>query len=148
MITKLCLATGARWSEAEQIANQQIREFSVRYTGTKTGRNRAIPITEELHSEIARNRDNGRAFINSYDAFTAALVESGIKLPKGQRTHVLRHTFASHFIMNGGNILTLQKILGHSTINMTMRYAHLAPGYLNEVKLSNPLSSLSNADDL
>ncbi len=55
---------------------------------------------------------------------------TGIELPNGQRAHVLRHTFASHFIMNGGDLLTLQKILGHQTIQMTMRYAHLSPGHL------------------
>ncbi|MBL9007095.1 MAG: tyrosine-type recombinase/integrase [Myxococcales bacterium] len=44
--------------------------------------------------------------------------------------HTLRHTFASHFIMQGGNILTLQKILGHSDVKMTLIYAHLAPDFL------------------
>jgi hypothetical protein len=44
--------------------------------------------------------------------------------------HALRHTFASHFMMAGGNILTLQKLLGHSTLTMTMRYAHLAPDFM------------------
>jgi integrase len=44
--------------------------------------------------------------------------------------HALRHTFASHFIMAGGNLLTLQKILGHSDVKMTMVYAHLAPDFL------------------
>ncbi|WP_222101899.1 hypothetical protein [Methylomonas koyamae] len=37
---------------------------------------------------------------------------------KGQLTHVLRHTFASHFMMNGGNILTLQKILGNGSLKL------------------------------
>ncbi len=46
--------------------------------------------------------------------------------------HALRHTFASHFVMKGGNILTLQKILGHSDIKMTLRYAHLAPDFLGD----------------
>jgi integrase len=46
--------------------------------------------------------------------------------------HALRHTFASHYIMAGGNILALQKILGHSDIKMTLIYAHLAPDYLGE----------------
>ena len=45
--------------------------------------------------------------------------------------HLLRHTFASHFIMSGGNILTLQKILGHSDLKMTLVYAHLAPDFLD-----------------
>jgi site-specific recombinase XerD len=46
--------------------------------------------------------------------------------------HLLRHTFASHFVMSGGNILALQKILGHSDVKMTMIYAHLAPDYLGQ----------------
>ena len=46
--------------------------------------------------------------------------------------HVLRHTFASHFIMAGGNILTLQKILGHSDVKITLMYAHLAPDFLGD----------------
>jgi integrase len=44
--------------------------------------------------------------------------------------HALRHTFASHFMMAGGNILALQKLLGHATIEMTMIYAHLAPDFM------------------
>lgn len=37
--------------------------------------------------------------------------------------------------MNGGNILVLQKLLGHSSLTMTMRYAHLAPDHLQEAVL-------------
>lgn len=42
-------------------------------------------------------------------------------------------------MMNGGDILTLQKILGHSSIVMTMRYAHLAPDHLSSVLECGPL---------
>jgi integrase len=48
------------------------------------------------------------------------------------RFHDLRHTFASHFMMNGGNIYDLQKILGHSSVKMTERYAHLSPNHLSD----------------
>ena len=41
--------------------------------------------------------------------------------------HGLRHTFASHWVMEGGDIFKLQKILGHQSIELTMRYAHLKP---------------------
>ncbi|MBI2377528.1 MAG: site-specific integrase [Deltaproteobacteria bacterium] len=41
--------------------------------------------------------------------------------------HGLRHTFASHWMMEGGDIFRLQKILGHRNVQMTQRYAHLAP---------------------
>lgn len=74
-----------------------------------------------------------------YYAFRSALERAGIDLPAGQLTHVLRHTFASHFMMNGGNILVLQKILGHTDIKMTMRYAHFAPSHLEDALKFNPL---------
>jgi len=41
--------------------------------------------------------------------------------------HGLRHTFASLWVMNGGDIFKLKEILGHKSIQMTMRYAHLQP---------------------
>lgn len=46
-------------------------------------------------------------------------------------------------MMNGGNILTLQRILGHGSLTMTMRYAHLAPEHLHEAKNLNPLARSS-----
>lgn len=58
-------------------------------------------------------------------------------------THVLGQTFASHFMMNGGNILALQRILGYSDLKMTMRYAHLAPEHLEAAVSLNPLAQFS-----
>lgn len=46
--------------------------------------------------------------------------------------HDTRHTFASHWMMNGGNIFRLQKILGHKSIEMTERYSHLSPSIFAE----------------
>ena len=43
-------------------------------------------------------------------------------------------------MINGGNILTLQRVLGHASLTMTMRYAHLAPDHLQEVLNLNPLA--------
>jgi hypothetical protein len=44
--------------------------------------------------------------------------------------HAMRHTFASHYVMAGGNLLALPKILGHSKFEMTQIYSHLAPDYV------------------
>ena len=43
--------------------------------------------------------------------------------------HDLRHTFASHWMMNGGDLYVLKDILGHKSVSMTQRYAHLSPEY-------------------
>lgn len=53
----------------------------------------------------------------------------GVRVP-AHPWHTLRHTFASHYVMSGGNILALQRILGHSDVKVTMIYAHLAPDFL------------------
>ncbi|NAU78347.1 integrase, partial [Klebsiella pneumoniae] len=60
-------------------------------------------------------------------------------LPDGQATHVLRHTFATHFMINGGSIITLQRILGHASLKQTMTYAHFAPDFLQDAIVNNPL---------
>jgi integrase len=54
-------------------------------------------------------------------------IERGGKRRSYIHFHSLRHTFASHWVMNRGDIFKLQKILGHKSVAMTMRYAHLAP---------------------
>ncbi len=46
-------------------------------------------------------------------------------------------------MMNGGNILVLQRALRHSDIKMTIRYVHFAPDHLKEIKELNPLNYLS-----
>lgn len=46
---------------------------------------------------------------------------------KGASIHTLRHSFASHLIMSGSDLYTVQKLLGHPSIKTTGIYAHLAP---------------------
>lgn len=139
-VVRLCLATGARWSEAQDMTQSQLMPGRVTFTLTKSKKNRTVPISKSLYDRIPKRR--GPLFLPCYDAFKHALKRAGIVLPKGQRTHVLRHTFASHFMMNGGNILVLQQILGHSTIVMTMRYAHFAPDHLDAAVTLNPYDRL------
>lgn len=141
LLTKICLATGARWGEAEAITLRKLSQYKLTFSQTKSGKVRVVPISKELNDELVEHLEEFDVFGSSISAFRRALVRSKIQLPKGQAAHVLRHTFASHFIMNGGNILTLQKILGHSTINMTMRYAHLSPDHLYEAVSLNPIEN-------
>ncbi|HSY21588.1 MAG TPA: site-specific integrase [Polyangiaceae bacterium] len=80
--------------------------------GTMLGES-ARPFQETLHRVLAR-----AGF---------AKVCRGTKERPYIRFHDLRHTFASHWMMSGGSIFRLQKILGHKSTQMTMRYSHLAP---------------------
>lgn len=143
LIAEICLSTGARWSEAEGLEAKRVRSGKIHFVGTKSGRNRSVPINSVIHEKLTDRLRQG-SFKSSYGDFSRGLAKTDIKLPKGQLTHVLRHTFASHFIMNGGHILTLQKILGHKDIKMTMRYAHLAEDHLKEAIQLNPLASLTD----
>jgi site-specific recombinase XerD len=58
--------------------------------------------------------------------------------------HILRHAFACH-MMGGGDILGLQRILGHSSITMTMRYADLSPDHLESALRLSPLNQSGHA---
>jgi integrase len=144
LIAKICLSTGARWSEAENLRPSNVKKGVIEFINTKNKKMRAIPISKELQEEIQAHdvNENRRYFGSSMGAFKSGVERAGITLPDGQLTHVLRHTFASSFMQGGGNILTLQKILGHQSLQMTMRYAHLAPTHLEAVKLLNPLVNL------
>jgi site-specific recombinase XerD len=60
----------------------------------------------------------------------AAFMQAAFGRVPAKVWHSHRHTFASHFVMAGGNILTLQKLLGHADIATTMIYAHMSPDHL------------------
>ncbi|MBQ0215478.1 tyrosine-type recombinase/integrase [Proteus vulgaris] len=138
LIVKIALSTGARWSEAESLTGRQITPYKITFTKTKGKRNRTVPISKALYDEIPKKC--GALFTPCYSAFRMAMKRTGIELPHRQSSHVLRHTFASHFMMNGGNILVLQRILGHTDIKMTMRYSHFSPEHLEDAVKFNPLS--------
>ena len=140
-IAKLSLATGGRWSEIANLKSSNLVAGKVIFVNTKNGKNRAVPIKQSLFDEVYTGKA-GKLFKSKYIDFYQTFKSLNFELPKGQAVHVLRHTFASHFMMNGGNILTLQKILGHASVLHTMTYAHLAPDYLNEAMELNPLSTL------
>jgi len=59
--------------------------------------------------------------------------------------HKWRHTFASHLVMHGVDIATVSKLLGHHSIEMTMKYAHLAPDHLQAAV--NQLATAIRAKD-
>ncbi|HFK4668151.1 TPA: tyrosine-type recombinase/integrase [Serratia marcescens] len=145
LVVEVCLSTGARWREAENLTRSQITPHKITFIRTKGKKNRSVPISKALYKKLIARGDD-RLFSECYFRFMAAIENTSIQLPKGQLTHVLRHTFAAHFMMSGGNILVLQRILGHHDIKMTMRYAHLAPEHLESALQFNPLATMPSGD--
>ncbi|MCQ8105532.1 tyrosine-type recombinase/integrase [Methylomonas sp. SURF-2] len=144
-VTQICLRTGARWSEAEKLKRKQLRDGRITFEFTKSKKTRTVPLDPAFFHALDQyagylNPDD-RIFTNCIGSFRRAAKHTSIDFPQGQKTHILRHSFASHFVMNGGNILSLQKILGHADISMTMRYAHLAPDHLKDAIKLNPLAN-------
>jgi integrase len=102
---------------------------------TTKGKNvRRIPINSALAEVLIALRPGGGEYVLTNVDFhhlyrtTKRLARCARVRPI--RFHDLRHTFASNFMMCGGNIYDLQRILGHSTIKMTERYSHLSPEHL------------------
>lgn len=135
----ICLSTGSRWRETIMLNANNLTPHKIQFTETKTGRPRAVPISKELYDSIYPN--NGRSLFlgDPVQRLYKIMNKLALDIPKGQKAHILRHTFASHFMINGGNILQLQKILGHSNITQTMTYAHLSPEHLVDAIKLNPL---------
>ncbi|NQY65283.1 MAG: tyrosine-type recombinase/integrase [Alteromonadaceae bacterium] len=145
IVAKIALSTGARWGEAESLTSRQISNNRITYINTKGGKNRSVPISEELAAEIPKKK--GLLFSSCIGAFKKAIARTEIQPPKGQMTHILRHTFASHFMMNGGNILVLKETLGHASINDTMKYAHFSKTHLEDVVKFNPLAGCDDNNE-
>ncbi|MBU2895833.1 phage integrase [Vibrio hepatarius] len=140
---KICLATGARIGEALGLKRSQVTAHKLLFTETKGKKNRTVPISKHLHSDVLRVAvsDFELFDVTYYAAWECVKRALPEHVPSGQATHILRHTFASHFMMNGGDILVLQRILGHSKIEQTMAYAHFSPDHLMQAVQLNPLEN-------
>lgn len=116
------------------------------------GNPRAVVFTANDFAQYRKQRSSGDIYL--YKRFPYGVSDTTLNMdhshhrPKGQMTHVLRHTFAAHFMMNDGNILVLPKILGHHDISMTMRYAHFAPEHSETAVKLNPLAMAQNGGEL
>jgi integrase len=72
----------------------------------------------------------GQADLNFSKAWTTALRRAGIQ---NFRFHDLRHTCASYLAMSGASLLEIADVLGHKTLQMVQRYAHLTEQHTQSI---------------
>lgn len=82
------------------------------------------------HPEYVFCTSYGKPFDEGHIYWYFQRAQKKAGLTNHYRFHDLRHTFASHFVMNGGSLYDLQKLLGHARFEETQRYAHLTPEHL------------------
>ena len=146
------LNTGMRKGEILSLKWEQIRNGFIYLTETKTSEPREIPINDSLvkmFMEIRREQELTSPYVFTYagrridrvsGGFHAAMKRAGIT---GFRFNDLRHTFASHLVMKGASLKEVQELLGHKSMTMTLRYAHLAEeNKKNAVSLLNGMGVL------
>jgi integrase len=135
----LAFHTGMRMGEILKLKWKDIdlKNRIISVETTKNNERRTIPINKTLHESLKSllvhlGTDNLFPNISSQqlsNAFTRACKRAGIK---DFRFHDLRHSFASYLTMGQQNLRTVQTLLGHKDLRMTMRYSHLSDQTLKE----------------
>ena len=139
------LNTGMRMRELltlkwDQVHIENVIQPYLEIKVTKNNKKRFIELNDDmvaLFKSLPRKRPeyvffsrSGRPLKSVRKPFITALEKAGIE---DFRFHDLRHTFASHYLMNGGDLMSLKDLLGHSSMRMVMRYAHLTGSYRREM---------------
>ncbi|HOW60057.1 MAG TPA: site-specific integrase [Candidatus Omnitrophota bacterium] len=130
--------TGLRKGEIQNLQWQDVNyeQGYITVQDAKSGEGRKVPINQIVKDVLISVMkhpkspyvfcgDDGLPY-NFRKSFETALKNSGILC---FRFHDLRHTFASHLVMAGVDLNTVRELLGHKTLEMTLRYSHLSPDH-------------------
>lgn len=144
-VLRVLLLTGSRLSEVLELrwADVDMKRKIVTIRQQKTDRPKTVPISTDLEAllkalgqgvgeaHVLRHKD-GRPFypMEVQRAFSVARKLAGVR--RELTIHSLRHTFASWLAINGTPLRTIQELLGHADVRMTIRYSHLSPVHLKE----------------
>ena len=132
-IIRLLLLTGCRRSEIVQLRRSEVHDEYLVLADSKAGPRR-VPLNSQARRILERQTRDGSPFV-----FPSPLDPSRPRSPdlrlwyrvrreagiEDVRLHDLRHTHASHAVMNGVPVPVVARLLGHSNVRMTLRYAHL-----------------------
>ena len=124
------------WDDVD-FTRKCIRIESKEGWATKTGNTREILVSDDLLRLLQRlPRRSEYVFLNTEGRIygyhlNERLKRLGTRIGLPHITvHGLRHTFISHLVMSGVDLVTVKELAGHADIKTTMRYAHLAPDHL------------------
>ena len=149
---EFALGTGMRRGEICALkwgaVDRDNRMIEVRATedfSPKSGRERRIPLvgrardvidnlwtTDVAESDLVFRGATGGPVGEGYLSERFRFYRRQAELPENLHLHSLRHTFASWFVMRGGDLYRLKEIMGHADMKTTLKYAHLRPEALME----------------
>lgn len=134
-LVMLSLGTGMRATEVLTLDRDHtdLKRGVVTLVDAKNGDRRLVPLPSDVVAMLQQRPVPIREWFPGWHlerlVHTISRVIQQVGL-HGVTFHTLRHTFASHAVMNGVDLFTVGKLLGHKTIQQTQRYAHLAPDHM------------------
>ncbi len=132
-IIRLLLLTGCRRSEIVNLHWSEVQEDMLALADSKTGP-RKVPLNSQARRILERQPRSGSPFVFPSLSNPASSRSVNLKLwyrvrreagIEDVRLHDLRHTVATHAVMNGVPVPVVSRMLGHSNVRMTLRYAHV-----------------------
>lgn len=148
LMVKMLYATGVRVSELVNIKREDIDldRDTIKVFG-KGAKERIVLIPEMLKPQIEAYCKGFTSGQKLFD-LTPRTVQRDIKtlalragINKKVTPHKLRHSFATHMLQNGGNVVAIQKLLGHTSLNTTQIYTHYSVDELKDMYLhTHPMS--------
>lgn len=159
---EIALNTGLRLGELYNLTweNVSLSRRLLTVPRSKNGEIRHVPLNKPALDALQllhKQRDaSGPVFLNWCDERLTGpryWFEPVLKMAKVRNFtwHCLRHTFASRLVMNGENLRTVQELMGHKQISMTVRYSHLAPQHqlaaVERLAAASPVPKSQNPTD-
>ncbi len=137
LLAMFLVDTGARIGEALNMSWSDCFEHTITFWETKSKTPRTIPTTQQVDTVLASLKNAGLSgpfthikYYKFLRAWNDAKSRSGMANDRLVVPHILRHTCASRLAQSGVDIKRIQDFLGHRTLQMTLRYAHLSPKHL------------------
>lgn len=135
--------TGLRISDIKKIEVDNIIGDYLVFVSEKTGKLQRIQMNESAKKFIGKQKPFNSNYTDEYTNRTLKDICKICGIKKRVTYHVSRHTFATNFIISGGNVTVLQKLLGHSKIEDTMIYVHIAES-VTDIEILNLDTILNN----